>query len=46
MKDEYMLEMEDWWRWALGHFRLFLCTNFYLDLKGNFVVSSFRWNMV
>jgi len=27
---------------AIGHFRLLLCTGFYLDLKDTFVVPSFR----
>ena len=31
---------------AIGHFRLSLCTGFYLDLKYTFVVPSFRWNLV
>ena len=28
------------------HFRLLLCTGFYLDLKDTFVVPSFRRNLV
>jgi len=31
---------------AIGHFRLLLCTDFYLDLKDTFVVPSFRRNLV
>jgi len=31
---------------AIGHFRLLLCTGFYLDLKDTFVVLSFRQNLV
>ena len=31
---------------AIGHFRLLLCTSFYLDLKDTFVVPSFRRNLV
>ena len=31
---------------AIEHFRLFLCTSFYLDLKDTFVVPSFRRNLV
>jgi len=31
---------------AIGHFRLLLCTGFYLDLKDTFVVPSFRRNLV
>ena len=31
---------------AIGHFRLLLCTGFYLDLKYNFVVPSFRQNLI
>jgi len=31
---------------AIGHFRLLLCTGFYLDLKDTFVVSSFRRNLI
>jgi len=31
---------------AIGHFRLLLCTGFYLDLKDTFVVLSFRQNLI
>ena len=31
---------------AIGHFRLLLCTGFYLDLKDTLVVPSFRQNLV
>jgi len=31
---------------AIGHFRLLLCTGFYLDLKDTFVVPSFRRNLI
>lgn len=31
---------------AIGHFRLLMCTEFYLDLKDAFVVSSFRRNLI
>jgi len=31
---------------AIGHFRLLLCTDFYLDLKDTFVVPSFRRNLI
>ena len=31
---------------AVRHFRLLLCTDFYLDLKDTFVVPSFRRNLV
>lgn len=31
---------------VVGHFRLLMCTKFYLDLKGTFVVSSFRRNLI
>jgi len=31
---------------AIGHFRLLVCTGFYLDLKDTFVVPSFRRNLV
>jgi len=31
---------------AIGHFRLLLCIDFYLDLKDTFVVPSFRQNLV
>ena len=31
---------------AIGHFRLLLCTGFYLDMKDTVVVPSFRRNLV
>ena len=31
---------------AIGHFRLLMCTRFYLDLKDTFVVPSFRRNLI
>ena len=31
---------------AIGHFRLLLCTGFYLDLKDTFIVPSFRRNLI
>lgn len=31
---------------AIGHFRLLLCTGYYLDLIDTFVVPSFRRNLV
>jgi len=31
---------------AIGHFRLLLCTGFYLDLKDTFVVPSFRRKLI
>ena len=31
---------------AIGHFRLLLCTEFYLNLKDTFVVLSFKRNLV
>jgi len=31
---------------AIGHFKLLLCTGFYLNLKDTFVVPSFRRNLV
>ena len=31
---------------VIGHFRLLLCTGFYLDLKDTFVVPLFRRNLI
>ena len=31
---------------SIGHFRLLLCTKFYLDLKDTFVVLSFRRDLI
>jgi len=31
---------------AIWHFRLLLCTGFYLDLKDTFVMSSFTRNLI
>lgn len=31
---------------AIGHFRLLMCTEFYLNLKETFVVPSFRQNLI
>ena len=31
---------------AIGHFRLFLKTGIYLDLKETFILLSFKWNLV
>lgn len=31
---------------TIRHFRLLMCTRFYLDLKDTFVVSSFRRNLI
>jgi len=39
--DEKSIEVE-----AIGHFRLLLGTGLYLDLKGTFIVPSFRQNLV
>ena len=39
--DEKSVEIE-----AIGHFRLSLGTDLYLNLKDTFVVPSFRWKLV
>ena len=41
MGDDKSMEVE-----VIGHFRLLLCTGFYLDMKDTFVVLSFSRNLI